>query len=150
MVPSGHPAIIGAQFPGRSRPVGPPRCDLLLELPEITELFRHFPLRLADHWALPMCVQPACACLSAWRSPTRESSGPASAITQSKVRGIIGTLIPCFNLKGPKFAWLNGCHHRPAERPKQTGNGVNCADQNSLLDVGKYAIEFIQRVVINH
>src|SRR5690625_2947226 len=105
-----------------------------------------------------MCVQPACAYLSAWRSPTRESSGPASAITQSrnhaitqsKVRGIIGTLIPCFNLKGPKFAWLNGCHHRPAERPKQTGNGVNCADQNSLLDVGKYAIEFIQRVVINH
>src|SRR5690625_12584 len=95
MVPSGHPAIIGAQFPGRSRPVGPPRCDLLLELPEITELFRHFPLR---HCALPMCVQPACACLSAWRSPTRESSGPAYAITKSKVLGLLVTLFPYFKL----------------------------------------------------
>lgn len=56
MVPSGHPAIIGAQFPGRSRPVGPPRCDLLLELPEITELFRHFPLRLADVRPASMCI----------------------------------------------------------------------------------------------
>src|SRR5690625_4404171 len=147
MVLSGHPAIIGAQFPGRSRPVGPPRCDLLLELPVITELFRHFPLR---HCALTMCVAPASASLTAWRAPPRERSGPASAITQSKVRCIIGTLSRCPNLKGPKFAWLNGCHHRPAERPKQSGNGVNCADQNSLLDVGQYAIEFIQRVVINH